>query len=231
MAKESYIVIDIETCNLTEEQIEFEKQFIKHHPNTKDPDKQMAQVEKKADALLQRGALTNSADIFCVGFSVGSEESVVVLNSRQVEFQDGNVLAIGFPDSTAMLRQLAAFLDDFCGDGTEIVVAGREFDLPKIRFAMVKAGISLPQVLKPGSPNQVFDVLYIGGKYFMMGAGAEYSLNLGDLCRWFSIDEGKIISGAEVPDMIDRGEHKEVIVYNACDVLKTRRLYEKFTGQ
>ena len=40
-----HVSIDIETGNLSPDQFKFETQFLKHHPSTKDHDKQTAQIQ------------------------------------------------------------------------------------------------------------------------------------------------------------------------------------------
>ena len=86
--------------------------------------------------------------------------------------------------------------------------------------------------LKPGALNPVFDVTRIAGKYFLVNGSAEYNLSLDELIRRLGFSrEGKAVSGAEVPGMIERGEFEDVIYYSAMDSIDAGRAYLAMAGK
>ncbi len=231
--KVPFISIDIETKNLTEKEIEFESQFLKPHPSTKDPKKIKAQLEEKKANLHSKGALTNTCEIASIAIhSIGASPVVIHTMDYQKELEEYNIVSIPEKTEAEMLNSFAQIFNDDCDEETVIVVAGKYFDLPKIRYACLKNRVPMAEAVKPGAPNQIYDVLFMGGKYFMVGGGSSYSLSLDELCGRLGLDSGmKVISGKEVPGMIERGEFEEVIVYNALDAVKNSEAYLLMTGQ
>ena len=218
-----YFVIDIETRNLKPEQIEFESQFVKHHPATKDESKRAAQIAEKTAALSEKGALCNSAEIACIGVYDNTLSAPVVLHTFDFSKQIDGVDHYRFDDEHDMLVELYQMIDLSCDDLTEIVVANADFDLPKIRYrAAIKNKVKIPRIFIPNSPNPVYDVLYNARKYFLLGS--EY-ISMDTLVKHLGIDNGKVVSGKEIPSMIDAGQFEEVITYNAIDVMMTRKAY------
>lgn len=223
-----YIVIDIETRNLTEQQIAFESQFVKHHPSTKDETKRSAQIESKKAALQDRGALTNSAEIGCIGIMDDTLSAPIVLHTFNF---DGKIECIehqGFENEAEMLKEFCNVLNTTCDEQTHIVLANEDFDLPKLRYAAaIRNNVHIPTVLLPNSINLIYDVLYKARKYFLLGNDF---ISLDELSTHMKIDS-KVVSGKEIPDLIDKGMFAEVITYNAVDVMKTQRAYLTMTCQ
>lgn len=231
--KVPFISIDIETKNLTEKEIEFESQFLKPHPSTKDPKKIEAQLEVKKEALVTKGALTNTCEIASIAIhSTGTGPIVLHTMDFHKDLHDYNVQAEPFKTEAEMLGGFLDIFNTACDEETVIVVAGKYFDLPKIRYACLKNRVPMAEAVKPGALNQIYDVLFMGGKYFMVSGGSSYSLSLDELSERLGINTGgKVISGKEVPGMIERGEFEEVIVYNALDAVKNSEAYLLMTGQ
>lgn len=231
--KVPFISIDIETKNLTKKEIEFESQFLKAHPSTKDPEKIAAQIATKTKALSTKGALTNTCEIASIAIhSAGTGPLVIHATGFDGDLDDYNVKAFSFLTEAEMLAEFTEIFNVSCDEETVIVVAGKYFDLPKIRYACLKNRVPMAEAVKPGAPNQIYDVLFMGGKYFMVGGGSSYSLSLDELSERLGLNSGgKVISGKEVPGMIERGEFEEVIVYNALDAVKNSEAYLLMTGQ
>lgn len=226
-----HVSIDIETGNLSPDQVEFETQFLKHHPSTKDPDKQAAQVEKKASFLLDRGALTNSAPILSVALNWGGTPAVLHNFPYDGKLSEYGLLAYKFNSESDMLEGFREFMDNICSEETVIVVAGEHFDLPKLRLAMARNRIKIPESISPGSPNKIYDVLYVGGKYFLLGNKRHHDLGLDELCLRLGVKTGgKVISGSEVPNMADAGQYEEILVYNGLDAIKNTECWKVMTG-
>lgn len=231
MKASPYVVIDIETRNLTPEMVEFEAQFLKAHAGTKDEVKKEEQIRKKKEALLTRGALAESADIACIGFYIQGMQPVILHTFPYTGVIDG-VECQSYTSVYKMLPVFSEYLDVLCDETTEIVVARAGFDLPKLRFAYARNRVKMPSILSPKSCNPVFDVLHVFGRYFMVSSSAEYQVGLDEVTARLGIEGGnKIITGADVPGMIDQGNYEEVLIYNSIDVMKTCRAYLVLTGQ
>lgn len=227
----SYVVIDVETRNLTPEMVEFEGQFLKAHAGTKDEGKKEEQIRKKKDALLTRGALADSAEMAVIGFYIQGMQPVL-LHTLDFTGQIDGVECQKFTSIYHLLPVFGEYLDVLCDETTEIVVARAGFDLPKLRFAFARHRVKMPKILAPKSNNSVFDVLHVFGRYFMVSSAAEYQVGLDEVTIRLGIEGGaKIITGADVPRMIDEGKHEEVLVYNSIDVMKTLQAYLVLTGQ
>jgi hypothetical protein len=227
----SHISIDIETKNLTNEQVDFESKFLKAHPSTKDEAKKQAQIETKKRELSTRGALTNSCEIASIAIHSDRGRAVVFHTLDEVDLTDYNMNGCKYDTEREMLSAFSSLLDECCDDETEIVVAnGKGFDFPKIRLACVRNRVQLPEVLMPGAVNKIYDVTYIACKYFFVGN--QMFMSLDELCTRLGVRTGeKAVSGAEVPAMIERGEHTEVLVYNGLDAIKTTECYLLMTGR
>lgn len=230
--KKKFIAIDIETRNLTNEQIEIATQFVKHHPSTKDEAKKAAQIEAKKAALVEKGALNDASEIACIGMWDSSEQSPVVLHTFGYNKQIQGIAHSSYSTEKEMLSAFCEMMNDFCDEKTEVVVANAGFDLPRLRYASaIRNSTAYPDIIRPRGINPIFDVLHMAGKYFLVGNGAEFSLSLDDLARHLGIISGKVVSGKEVPNMIDAGKFEEVITYNAIDAVVTGKAYLSMTCQ
>lgn len=230
LKKYPFFSIDIETRNLSAKAIEFEKQFLKPHPSTKDEDKKMKQLEEKARKLKEKGAVTDSCEIASIGIHVQGEMPIVI---HTFDFHEDLKADYGMEHypcvgEKEMLRIFYELMSSACDETTELVVAGRDFDFPKIRTRNVVNGVPIPEPLVPGAQNPNYDVLFMGAKYFLVNK--RFSVSLDELSQRLGVDTGeKAISGAEVPGMIERGEFKEVIIYNGLDAVKNTECYMKMT--
>lgn len=227
-----FIALDIETRNLTAAQADFAAQFLKHHPSTKDEVKRAAQIEAKKAALSERGALNDASEIACIGLWSASEPAPIVLHTFPFDHEIDSIAHAQYATEKAMLEAFAEMMNDACDEGTEVVVANAGFDLPRLRYAAaIRNRVAIPEIIKPRSVNPIYDVLHMAGKYFLVGNGAEFGLSLDDLAKHCRIVTGKVVSGAEVPGMIEREEYEEVITYNAVDALVTGKAYQILTGR
>lgn len=232
MKKFPFIALDIETRNLNAAQAEFAAQFLKHHPNTKDEAKRAAQIATKKAALSDRGALNDASEVACVGFWSPSEPAPIVLHTFPFDHEIEGIAHAQYATEKDMLSSFAEMMNDACDEQTEVVVANAGFDLPRLRYAAaIRNRVLIPEIIKPRSVNPIYDVLHMAGKYFLVGNGTEFNLSLDDLAKHCGLVAGKVVSGGEIPGMIDRGEYEEVITYNAVDALLTGRAYQILTGR
>jgi hypothetical protein len=226
-----FISIDIETRNLKDDQIAFESDFLKSHPNTKDETKKESQIAAKKNALVARGALTNSCEIACIGIYTSFDESVVLHTFDYVKEVSAKTKHIGYSSESEMLKAFCDMLDNRCDEETEIVVANAGFDLPKLRLAAIRCCCKIPNIFLPQAMNSVFDVLSVAKKYFLVSSST-YAYSLAEVgCRFGLMDKDKIISGSEIPGMIDKEEFEKVILYNGIDAMIAGKLYMMMTGR
>lgn len=231
MKKFPFVPVDIETRNLTPNQFEQASLFVKPHPSTKDEAKKAAQIEAKKAALVDKGALNDASEIACIGF-LASEVSPIVMHTFPFDKQIEGVLHVQYNTEKDMLEAFSEMMNDSCDEQTEVVVANAGFDLPRLRYAAaIRNQVAIPEIIKPRSVNPIYDVLYMAGKYFLVGNGAEFTLSLDDLAKHCKIITGKVVSGKEIPHLIDRGEYETVITYNAIDALVTGEIYKMMTGK
>ena len=232
LKKYPFIALDIETRNLNAAQAEFAAQFLKHHPNTKDEAKRAAQIATKKAALLDRGALNDASEVACIGLWSASEPAPIVLHTFPLEKEIDGIAHAQYATEKEMLVAFHEMMNDACDEGTEVVVANAGFDLPRLRYAAaIRNRVAVPEIIKPRSVNPIYDVLHMAGKYFLVGNGTEFNLSLDDLAKHCGLITGKVVSGAEIPAMIERGEYEEVITYNAVDALVTGKAYQILTGR
>jgi len=225
LRKLPYIVIDIETRNLSQTGRELASSLVKPHPSTKDEAKRAAQVQAKVSSLEEKGALSDIAEIACIGIYSDSI-TPTVLHTFDFEGAIEGVDHGKYADEKTMLSDFCGIINEGCDENTEIVVANAGFDLPKIRYAAaIRNKTKIPDILMPRSSNSVFDILHIAGKYFLVNKSDKYSLSLDDLAKHLGY-EGKRASGAEVPNLIDSGEFETVITYNVVDLLLTNMAYK-----
>lgn len=232
MKKFPFVSVDIETRNLTPEQIELASCFVKHHPSTKDEAKKAAQIEAKKAALVEKGALNDASEIACISIWTASEPAPIVLHTFPFGEEIKGIAHAQYATEKDMLKAFAEMMNDACDEQTEVVVANAGFDLPRLRYAAaIRNRVAVPEIIKPRSVNPIYDVLHMAGKYFLVGNGAEFGLSLDALAKHCQIITGKVVSGKEIPDMIDRGEYETVITYNAIDALVTGKIYQILTGK
>lgn len=226
---ENFVSIDLETRNLSEEGLILEGSFLKSHPSTKDELKKVQQIAEKKAALAGKGALKDSAQIGCISIYSPSilGPSPVVLHTfpQLTEETYSGVVCSGHKTEQGMLEEFKQFLDENINPETVVVGANiKGFDLPKLRLRAAISRVPIPLALRLGSPNPIYDVTYNFGRYYQIGDAKFVSLD--EVIRRLGIEvHGKLVSGAEIPDMIDRNEFEDVIQYCANDAVLTAAAY------
>jgi len=230
------ITLDIETCNATSDELAIEEQFLKPHPATKDADKQRTQLADKARQLKEKSALTDACQIACVAMHIQTDddEKTLVFHRLGIDVDCEIAVAVPSDKEREMLIELRGLLDDIAlsGDVDTMSIVGVNicrFDIPKLRFRYVLNRLRLPLLLEPTSAVKVIDLMkyycrYMTIKYTDFVSLDEMALRLG------IVSEGKPISSAEIPRMIDEGLGSEVISHCALDVIKTHEIYRVLFG-
>jgi hypothetical protein len=239
-------VIDIETRHASKEFIEAAQAEIKRgdlDSRLKKPELIKAneeKIEREYQKALQRvkdkSACLNAAPIGCIGLAADSN----LYNWSCFDFsrEEMERLTVGegievrtFDTEKDMMSDFAEYLNSHYTDFSRIVGFNSfKFDFPKIRLACRRNGIKMPEILtKLYKDNQV-DLMYD----FVHGFNCEDShrlfISLKQVCLEFSIDYRKTLSGAEIPDAIERGEVLQVALDCTSDVIETYQILLKLHG-
>lgn len=145
-------------------------------------------------------------------------------------------LVQGFATAREMLVALRTGLDSLVAEGTTIVghnILG--FDLPKLRWAYLKAGLRMPYALAADS-QPVFDTMRQYGRRFSQVE--KPFVALADLLEEFGIPSHKSeLDGSKVPGMVEKilaGERQHLdplLTYALKDAAVEAHLFLAMTGQ
>jgi len=176
-----HLCFDIETGNARPEDIEIAQEFVKPYANTKDPEKQLAQIEAKRKSISEKSALLDAAPIACVAFVTESEKAIFyhlgypwgkgTKKIPSIKGFDGTLLH--HKDERDMLIGLRTWLDKRATPGS--IISGFNiygFDLPKLRGGYVRNRLALPMVIQPEARDagvETYDVM----KRFLKGFTTE----------------------------------------------------------
>ena len=141
----------------------------------------------------------------------------------------------GFASAREMLLALRTGLDAYAGQGTTLVGHNiRGFDLPKLRWAYLKAGLRMPAALAADQP--VFDTMREYGRRFSQVE--KPFVALADLLEEFGLPSHKAeLDGSKVPGMVEeiqagKREHlPTLLTYALKDAAIEARLFLAMTGQ
>ena len=235
------ICLDIETCHASLEAIEAEIALYKGQSNWK-AETIEANKEKHADKVREKSALLDSAPIATIGICDQDGDAVVFhwlrVDSGKLE---NSVLSIKAGETERdMLLAFRDFSNTSIDRDTAIVGFNLGFDLPKLRLAYVRHGLKPPEFLLPNTPNQSIDVMRIFTRYY--STKDLPFVGLDEVIKRLGIaPEGKQMEGKEAPVYVAKGFegsepdnnqwHKDLIIYNALDVLLTMRAFLILTGQ
>lgn len=149
-------------------------------------------------------------------------------------------LVQGFATAREMLIALRTGLDSLTAEGT--VIAGHNiigFDLPKLRWAYLKAGLRMPYALAPSASQPVFDSMRQYGKHFSQVE--KPFIALADLLEEFGIPSHKSeLDGSKVPGMVAEilaggsnapGLLDQLLTYALKDAAVEAHLFLAMTGQ
>jgi hypothetical protein len=233
------ICIDIETCNADQAAIDQELALWKAPGNWK-PETVEAKREEQAVKIREKSALLDSAPVATIGICDDHGDAVVfhwlLINTgdRPEGYRSEQA-----SNEREMLIAFRAWANTCTDEQTTIVGFNLGFDLPHLRIAYTRHGLKLPRLLAPRSGNPVADVMYLFTKYFTSRDAV--FIGLDEVVKRLGIaPEGKQLSGADVPVYVTQGFesgdidnelHRDVITYNAIDVLVTMRAFLICTGQ
>jgi uncharacterized protein YprB with RNaseH-like and TPR domain len=212
MTKKEYLVIDIETGDAVGASLDIEKKHIRKG-NTKDEEK----ISRKA-VELKAGCLDLSP-IAIYGMKSSASPVPVVLAVNGVSV-DG-VRVISCPDELHLLSWVQDVLADVPRDVEIVTFNGYGFDLPKLRLAFVRYGLTVPECL---TVNHQTDLQLEMSKFLVRN----YAFcSLEEACKKVGIDFKKSIPGSEINAYIEAGRMAELIAYNVGDLLAEEQLFLK----
>jgi hypothetical protein len=225
-----HLVLDIETANGRPEAAEREMRMAwSPDPRWKSEtigDRWKAALETK----LERLALLDEAPVAVVAMKSDAGLALYHTLYGHPERVFEGAATFGFADQRAMLVQLRALLDESIGEGT--VVVGHNllgFDLRKLRWAYVRAGLRMPVCLADHG-QAVYDTMVEYGRRFSTARDSFVALQ--DLLEVFGVESHKgDMTGALVPGLIEQGQHDLVLRYAVLEVLAEEALYLRMTGQ
>jgi uncharacterized protein YprB with RNaseH-like and TPR domain len=134
-------------------------------------------------------------------------------------------------DERAMLLNLRQWLDH--STAPETMLCGhniRGFDKPKLRARYVHHRLKLPQILQPGQQTETLDTATLY-KAFSIEHRQDFMVSLETVCQGLGIDLPKqVITGADVPNLHQKGEYQTILTYNCVDTIATERAYLLMTS-
>jgi hypothetical protein len=226
----NWLCLDIETANGTPDNAEMWARRYWSPSATWKPEtigtRYLEAIEKKK-ALL---SVINESPIVVI--SLRSESELRCLHSGYVH--DPRVvhggLVEGYADQTSLLVAFRNILDTRTSSQTTFVGHNiRSFDLPRLRWSMVRNGIRLPAALE-SSDQPTFDTM----REFCHRFSIEKDIMIGldDVLEQFGMESHKgIVSGADVPRLHAEGQHDLLVQYALLDVLAESELFLRMTGQ
>ena len=233
----SPVVIDIETINGTDEEIQAEIDNLSFRKNLK-PETLARQKLEAIKKIRDSSALLDGAKISTI--SVSSKAGNVSFNWMNLkegyihEKTEGLIRTFQAKDEAEMLKDFSEWLDGLNPENHALIgwnIWG--FDLTQLRMAYIRNKIRLPKAIAPHSEIQVYDAMHIYCKYFT--TKMDKFAKLDTAVRKFGLaSSGKVMSGAEAPKLYEQGKdleenneyHTDLVIYNALDSLLTKKIFE-----
>lgn len=136
----------------------------------------------------------------------------------------------GYADERRLLIGLREFLNGHTDEGTLLVghnVHG--FDLPRLRFAYLRAGLQLPGIL--ASPGvEVFDTMREFARRFSVER--EEFIGLATVLDKLGMPNHKeLMDGSQIDSLLGTGQLEAVLKYAALDVLCESEVFLRMTGR
>jgi predicted 3'-5' exonuclease similar to PolB exonuclease domain len=230
-----FLVLDIETGEASEQEIEAACRRYRPPSNIKDPFKIKDNVEAAHKKIREKSALLDAAPILCMSARAGQEGLIFNGMDAQLHQVPGfNVLSSG--SEAAMLTRIREYLD--AATSPETVMVGfniLHFDLPKLRFAYLRHRLPLPKILLPHSADEArppVDLMRLFLKHFTSELAGDLFVTLDEVTDRLGLPQYKDrVSGSEIPAMAKAGRVQEVLAYSALDCLATWQSYFLMTNQ
>jgi hypothetical protein len=225
-----YLVLDLETCDPTEQEIELEAAFLKASGNCLTDEARDRSLKKKIDSLQEKAALTDLAPIACIAVKTPEKPSVFSqfpLNPEEhAAFTAQGIDYYSAPDEKTLLMRFRDFLASQTDEFTTLVgynILG--FDVRKLRFRYLFHRLKIPGFLQPG--GSVVDLMAIVNNHLTI---KHEWLSLDEILQKLHVAGGKLLDGSEVPALLAAGEYARVLAYCIHDTLLCEQLYALIAG-
>lgn len=173
--------------------------------------------------------LLDSAGIATVQLKTPERAMVIHCLTPQAPLMTANGVQVGFESELMMLLYLRTFLDTETEDATTLVgwnING--FDLRRLRFAYLRAGMNVPRALRVSA--EVYDMMDKYARYFSVDRNPFVKLEVA-LEAFGMRNHKKDMDGSQVDTMIAAGRFDEVLKYAWEDVMQEAELFLRMTGQ
>lgn len=188
------------------------KAFKKAHEETEN---RMGLLDTAGIATIQMATETGAYVLHCL-----REEEVKV---GEEKYQ------VGWHAETEMLIALRTLLNGTCDDGTTLVGWNiKGFDLRRLRFAYLRAGLNIPRALRVSA--EVYDMMEEYARHFSVDRCPFVKLEVA--LEAFGLENHKReFDGSQVDQALRAGEFDRVLKYAWGDLEKERELFEVMTGR
>lgn len=220
------LVVDIETGECDEPDLELERSILKPAGNIKSEEKKAENLKKKQEAVEDNDGKLDSNPIACIGVEADgalwhfstfefSEEEYAKLSRAGVKVKTAE-------NEADMLKKFKQFCDQQCDEGTRVIAwNGKGFDSRRIRFAYSRNHITHPEIFAPYSRNWHVDLMFEFGDKFTVNNALKKMSSLETACKFFKIAYSKGIKGADIPAAVTAKRFFEVTKANLSDVRET----------
>lgn len=222
-----YVVLDIETiAGEPTEAEDWMRRAWSPNPNWKPAtigSRFLEVYEKKQEQL----ALLNSAPIITVALHTPADCRVI----HWLPCEDSAIAGVPAErctDQAAMLARVAEYLRML---SSETLIVGHNilrFDLPKLRYAMIRHGVSLPPCLV-WREQPVYDTMREWSRFTLDDRQYVPLAELLEICGL--PNHKQIAQGAMVPELYEQRQYKEIVAYAIADVISEWSLFLRMTGQ
>lgn len=231
----AWLVLDIETGNAPEQDIERAIAAWKPPCNLKDEAKINGRREEAAARIRERAALLDASPILCVGVMAEGRPPIILSGMSEETTSIEGWAVLGCGDEAGMLRMLGTFLD--AETDPETVLVGhnlRGFDLPKLRHAYIRHRLRLPEILKPKIGDEerakTCDTMTLF-RAFSMEHRDSLMVSLDTVAEALGIPRPKQhVAGAEIPRLHQEGRYSVILAYCAIDTMTCAKAYTLMAG-
>lgn len=179
-------------------------------------------LDKKRDRL----ALMDGSPIVCVQLKTPAGCEVLHWMACDEAAIAGAEL-VRVSNERAMLAEVRDRLNA-CSESELVGHNVRRFDLPRLRFAMLKAGLRLPECLA-ASDHSLYDTMDRWGRF---SVDDRPFVSLSECLTAVGLPNHKDqVSGEDVGRLWSSGDFKTLLTYSIADVLAEEALYLRMTGR
>lgn len=188
------------------------KAFKKAHEETEN---RMGLLDTAGIATIQVATETMSAVLHC-------------LRPENLRIAEGS-FQMGFATEAELLQFFRDVLNGNCDDGTTLVGWNiKGFDLRRLRFAYLRAGLNIPRALRVSA--DVYDMMEEYARHFSVDRCPFVKLEVA--LEAFGLENHKReFDGSQVDQALRAGEFDRVLKYAWGDLEKERELFEVMTGR